>query len=73
MKLEGVHVKALVDTASPSTIVSLKFVINALAKQRKPDELPAQWRKRVEKRFEPSGPHLKSYGGEKLNTTSVPD
>ena len=68
VKLEGVSVKALVDTGSPSTIVSLKFLVDALAKQKKSDESPAQWRKRVEQRLEPPGPRLKSYGGEKLNT-----
>ena len=68
MKLEGIPVKALVDTGSPSTIVSLKFLVEALAKQKKPDESPAQWRERVERRLEPPGPRLKSYSGEKLNT-----
>ena len=68
VKLEGIPVSALVDTSSPTTIVSLKFLIDALAKQKKSDESPAQWRKRVEQRLEPPGPRLKSYGGEKLNT-----
>ena len=68
VKLEGVPINALVDTGSPTTIVSLKFLIDALAKQKKSDESPAQWRKRVEQRLEPPGPRLKSYGGEKLNT-----
>ena len=68
VKLEGIPVNALVDTDSPSTIVSLKLLIDALAKQKKSDESPAQWRKCVEQRLEPPGPRLKSYGGEKLNT-----
>ena len=68
VKLEGVPVKAIVDTGSPTTTVLLKFLIDTLAKQKKPDESPTQWRKRVEQRLEPPGPRLKSYGGEKLNT-----
>ena len=68
VKLEGIPVNALVDTGSPTTIVSLKFLIDALAKQKKSDESPAQWRKHIEQQLEPPGPRLKSYGGEKLNT-----
>ena len=59
VKLEGIPVKALVDTGSPSTIVSLKFLVEALAKQKKLNESPAQWRERVERRLEPPGPRLK--------------
>ena len=63
VSLEGVPVKALVDTGSPSTIVSLKCLIDSLAKQKKSDESPAEWRKRIEKRLEPPGARLKSYSG----------
>ena len=60
--------KALVDTGSPTMIVSLKFLIDILAKQKKSDEPPIQWCKRTEQQLEPPGPRLKSYGSEKLNT-----
>ena len=36
VKLEGIPVKALVKTGSPSTIMSLKFLINALVNRRNP-------------------------------------
>lgn len=52
--------KAFVDIGSPGTIVSLKFLVWVLTKQKKPDESFAQWHKHVEQRFEPLGPHLKS-------------
>ena len=65
VKLKGIPINAL---GSPTTTVSLKFLIDALAKQKKSDESPAQWHKHVERRLEPSGPHLKSYSGEILNT-----
>jgi hypothetical protein len=68
VQLEGCPVDALLDTGSPASIVSLEFLLEALAKQRKLDESPQQWRKRVEKRLqEPPGALLRSFGGETLN------
>ena len=52
----------------PASVVSLEFLLEALAKQRKPEESPQQWRMRVEKRLqEPPGALLRSFGGETLN------
>ena len=66
--MEGCPVDALLDTGSPASIVSLQFLLEALAKQRKPQESPQQWRTRVEKRLqEPPGALLRSFGGEMLN------
>ena len=68
VQLEGCPVDALLDTGSPASIVSLEFLLEALAKQRKPEESPQQWRTRVEKRLqEPPGALLRSFGGETLN------
>ena len=68
VQLEGCPVNALLDTGSPVSIVSLKFLLEALAKQRKPEESPQQWRTRVEERLqEPPGALLRSFGGETLD------
>ena len=60
--------KALVDTGSPSTMVLLDFLLKVLAKQKKIDESPEEWRDRMRGQMEPPGPRLNSYGGVQLNT-----
>ena len=68
VQLEGCPVDALLDTGSPASIVSLEFLLEALAKQKKPEESPQQWRARVEKRLqEPPGALLRGFGGETLD------
>ena len=67
VQMEGVPVRALIDTGSPATIVDLEFLVNALAKTRESDQSPPEWMAAVEKRFQPPGLPLKSYGGHKLN------
>ena len=54
--------KALLDTGSPSTIVLLEFLLEALAKQKKPEETPHEWQARVEQKMEPPTIPLCSYG-----------
>ena len=51
VQFEGCLVKALMDTSSPSTIVSLEFLLDTLAKQKK--ATPQEWRARVEQNIEP--------------------
>ena len=58
---------ALLDTGSPSTIVSLEFLLEALARQKKPEETPQEWRARVEQKMEPPTISFCSYGGQKQN------
>ena len=67
LSLEGSPVNALLDTGSPVTIVSLEFLLQALAKQRKPEQSPSSWKAEVERRWEESSIPLQSYGGERLN------
>ena len=62
-----VEVSALVDTGSPVTIVSLDCIVKIMAKKRRADQTPAEWRKEVEKRMEPPTLPLKSYEGNELN------
>ena len=67
VQMEGVPVRALIDTGSPATIIDLEFLVNALAKKHESDQSPPEWMAAVEKQFQPSGLPLKSYGGHKLN------
>ena len=67
VKLEGSETEALLDTGSPVTIVSLQFLLEALAKQKRSDQSPDDWRQMVEKRFEPSTINLQNYSGVKIN------
>ena len=64
VQFEGCPMKVLLDTGSPSTIVSLELLLETLAKQK---ETPQEWRARVEQRMEPPTISLCSYGGQKLS------
>lgn len=67
VSLEGTTTNALVDTGYPMTIVSLKFLINAIAKQHPPHQSPSDWRAEVEKWLQPPSVPLCNYGSEELN------
>ena len=66
VKFEEVPVKALLDTGSPVSIVSLDFLLEVLAKQRPEGQTLKEWEESVRKRLEPPSMTLKSYGGEEL-------
>ena len=66
VELEGSQTRALLDTGSPVTIVSLQFLLDALAKQRPEGQSPENWIAAVEERLEPSSVTLHNYGGQKL-------
>ena len=63
LELEGCRVKALVDTGSPATIVSLDFLLNSLAKGRAREQTPTGWKLEVKHRIKPPEVMLRSYGG----------
>ncbi len=67
VELEGNPVVALLDTGSPVTIVSLKFLVETLAKQRQKEQSPSDWRAMVEERLEEPTVTLQNYGGMRLN------
>ena len=55
------------DTGVPVSIVNLKFLLAALAKNKNPEQSPEEWCDEVEKRLEqPSFTNLQNYGGGKL-------
>ena len=49
--VDGVTTKALIDTWSPATIVSLKFILQVFAGQKTPKQTLQQWKENVRKRF----------------------
>ena len=66
VELEGTPVKALLDTGSPVTIVSLKFLMDALSRQRQSGQDPAEWRASVERRLKPTNLTLRDHGGSEV-------
>jgi hypothetical protein len=63
VEFEGCHVKALVDTGSPATIVSLDCVLSALAKGRPKSQTPSEWERVVKQTLKPPEVTLRSNGG----------
>ena len=51
VNFEGTNVQALLDTGSPVTIVSAKFLFQTLAKHRLPDQTVEEWEDSVRERF----------------------
>ena len=67
VNFKGMNVQALLDTGSPVTIVSAKFLFQALAKHHPPDQTIEEWEDSVRGRLQHSSVKLKSYGGGKLD------
>ena len=65
--VEGVTTRALLDTGSPATIASLKWILEVLAKERPRFPSGDHWRAAMELRLKPSTLDLQSYGGGRLN------
>ena len=68
--LDGVPVKALLDTGSPISITSLEFFLKACVQNRKPNEPPEEWGKAIKQRLQQPTVSLRSYGGGELNIIS---
>ena len=68
--VNGVPTRALVDTGSPATIISLDYVMDLLAAQRTPQQTPAQWEEETLKKFSPPEVALSAYGGQSLDVLS---
>ena len=63
---EGIPVEALLDTGSPVTIVSMRFLLEALAKQKPKEQGPTEWAAAVKSHLEPLSLTLHNYGGDEL-------
>jgi len=59
--------KTLVDTGSPATIISLKFVMGIMVGERKEDQSREQWKVDTLNRLALPDVSLKNYGGHPLN------
>ena len=70
VQVNGVSTKALIDTGSPATIISLDFVLDIFAEQRDRRESPEQWRQNTMRKFSPLTISLKNYGGHSLSIIS---
>ena len=70
VSLEGVPVKALLDTGSPISIVSLEVFLKACAQNRQSDVTPEEWGRAVKQRFQKPTVSLRSYGGGELSIIS---
>lgn len=68
--LDNTPVKALLDTGSPSSIVSLEFFLQAAARKRGPGQTPAEWGESIRARLQPTTVALRSYGGDELEIIS---
>ena len=67
IEVNGVTAKALLDTGSPATIVSLAFVLRMLAGERTPDQSLDQWKEATHQRFANPDLALNNYGGQRLS------
>ena len=66
VEFEGIPVEALLDTGSPVTIVSMRFLLETLAKQKPKEQGPMEWAAAVKSRLEPPSLTLHNYGGDEL-------
>ena len=66
LEVEGEPVEALLDTGPPVTIISLEWLLQLLAKQRRKDQSPNEWKAEVENRLEPTTMVLQNYSADRL-------
>ena len=66
LEIEGDTVDALVDTGSPVSIISTKFLFHTLARNKKSDQTGSDWAEEVRRRLYPSMLKLRSYSGNDL-------
>ena len=71
MGVNGVLTNALVDTGSPATIVSLKFILQVLTNSKDRQQTSEEWRKKTMERFSAPAVALTSCGGERLNIVAL--
>ena len=64
--LEGAPVRALLNTGSPVSIISIAFLLQALGKQIKWGQTPAEW-KEVKAKLRQPTLILQNYSGDELD------
>ena len=68
--LEGHPVKALVDTGSPVTIVSITCLLDILGKLRNPNQTMDEWKIQIQRKFQTPSIVVNNYGGGMINIIS---
>ena len=68
--LEGQPVKALVNTGSPVTIVSIKCLLYVMEKLKTPGQSVEEWKKEVKSRLQSPSMTVNNYGGGEVNVIS---
>jgi len=61
VQVEDETVDALLDTRSPVTILSLNFIVNKWAQQKRESQSKEQWKKEVRERLKAPSLTLKNY------------
>jgi len=67
VQVEDEIVDALLDTGSPVTILSLNFIVNKWAQQKRESQSKEQWKEEVRGRLKAPSLTLKNYGSGELN------
>ena len=68
--LEGHPVKALVDTGSPVTIVSISCLLDILEKLKNSNQTMDEWKQQVQSKFQTPSVAVNNYGGGMVNIIS---
>ena len=64
IEVNGITAKALIDTGSPATIISLAFVLRVLAGERSSDQTLEQWNEATHQKFASPDLALNNYRGQ---------
>ena len=67
VEVEGKTVKALLDTGSPVTILSVDLLFNHWAQHKKAEQTVEEGKEEVKNRLKSPSLTLKNYGGNELN------
>ena len=67
IEVNGITTKALIDTGSPATIISLAFVLRVLAGERTSDQTLEEWKEATHQKFASPDLALNNYGGQRLS------
>ena len=67
VEVEGKTVKALLDTGSSVTILSVDLLFNHWAQHKKAEQIVEEWKEEVKNRLKSPSLTLRNYGGNELN------
>ena len=67
LNLEGQTVKALIDTGSPVSIISIKFLLQVLGAAKVKNEDKEEWMKAVRAKLKPPSVTIQNFSGDQVN------